>query len=416
MKRAHPVRAFRRAWQRQAAKLPAFGRVGRWALQFAQERPRLAEAPLFGTALEELTGAEVSKREAPQRAVRRVGSAMEPPSAPAPSASGGSASRRILRREAPREPAPPRALPAEAPGVDIARWAGERAAFAATEPAKRRVRPAPAERPNAPGPQSLANHRREIAARSRRPLSVAGMPREFPGKEESTEAGEHPTRGALPEASGSLAANAISGPDGPSHAHSGAVPDVALGEPAPRTPRSSLLGPGGSGNDPWGTLVSGVQVPSTVLEGTATGSAPTSRPLGKRAAELSPRGRTTLPLSAVGEESPAGSSAPDLPRSSRDRSDAPAFDAQHGHPLPFAPIAGDPLSPHLAASPLGPFPGAPASARALPEAAPAASTFPPEAFSAVFSPSSGSADELSELAAKIERILADEARRHGIDV
>src|SRR6185436_656801 len=370
---------------------------------------------LFGTALGELTGAEVSRREAPHRPAWRSGRVSEPPSAPAPSAGGAGASRRIPRREAPRESAPPRALPIEAPGADIARWAGEREPPATSGPARKRKRDAFAgeARPEAPDLEAVALHRREMAARSRRPLSVAGTP--GGSREESAAARERPAGPAAPEASGHRGRTAAPGPDVSSDQPLPAAPEAASGEAAARPPLVPLPAPEGRGNGPWGTPVSGAQAPRSLLAGAARENPPhASRRKdaapGRPDAGRPDAGRPAPPLVPGGDTSPAGPAAPDLPRSSRDRSDAPELDAREGHPPPFAPIAGDPRAPHPAASPLGPFPGAPASSRALHEPAQAVAASPPEAFSAFFSPPPGSADELSELAAKIERILADEAR------
>ncbi|HEV7671582.1 MAG TPA: hypothetical protein VGS22_23935 [Thermoanaerobaculia bacterium] len=138
---------------------------------------------------------------------------------------------------------------------------------------------------------------------------------------------------------------------------------------------------------------------------------PSQRSVKKNAA---PRARPLAePLTPTGEASPA-SSAANVSPFSHDRSSAPTFDSHEGRPSPFAPIAADPLSPYPTGSPLGPFPNAQSPDRALSESLQGVPSFSPlEAFP--FAPSS-SPDDLSDLAAKIERILADEARRHGIDV
>lgn len=110
-----------------------------------------------------------------------------------------------------------------------------------------------------------------------------------------------------------------------------------------------------------------------------------------------------------------GSPLPDLPPTSRDRSDAPAFAPREGHPAPFAPIAPDPVSVSPGPSPLGPFPAAAGEGGELrdsPSAPQALSLLGP--YAAPSDPPR--AEDLADLAAKIERILADEARRHGIDV
>src|SRR6185295_6780642 len=138
-----------------------------------------------------------------------------------------------------------------------------------------------------------------------------------------------------------------------------------------------------------------------------------AKPNSKKSAP--PRTRPLAEPFIPGETSPAPNAANVSPFS-HDRSSAPTFDAHEGHPAPFAPIAADPLSSQPTGSPLGPFPNAPAPDRALPDSLEGVpSFFPPEAFSASFAPSSSS-DDLSDLASKIERILTDEARRHGIDI
>jgi len=409
VKRSHPARAFQRSWQRQAEKLPALGRAGRRALELAQERPRLAEGPLFGTALEELTGAEAAQRKAPRRPAQRTGRTAEAPSPPPPGTGEAHRDRKLSRREAPKEPAPPRALPTEAPGADIARWAGERAAPTAGELARRR-RERPADPRTVPDAESIDLHQREIAARSRHPLSVAGSSRELP--RDLTAAHERPAPAAhhVAQPRDNRSGNTAPLPD-PRPGN----PEAQLSESISRAPLSSPPDPGETKNDPWRTLLTGTQAPRSLLVAAGQENSPPSQRRQGHAPGRPEAGRSAPPLAPGGESSPAGSSAPELPRSSRDRSDAPAFDDREGNPPPFAQIAGDPRAPHPAASPLGPFPGAPASSRALHEPAQAAASLP-EAFSAFFSPPPGSADELAELAAKIERILADEARRHGIDV
>lgn len=116
---------------------------------------------------------------------------------------------------------------------------------------------------------------------------------------------------------------------------------------------------------------------------------------------------------APGEPASSAGTA-DVSPFSRDRSSAPTFDSHEGRPAPFSPIAADPLSSYPTASPLGPFPNASATEREGAETLEGVPSFSSlEAFP--FAPSS-SPDDLSDLAAKIDRILVDEARRHGIDV
>ncbi len=407
MKRAHPLRSFRRSYLREAGKLPNLKRSGSWALAFSKEKPRLNEGPLFGSSLEELTGAEPAQAKNPQKPTRRGGRAEEPPTLPAPSPRGLNVAR-VFRREEPRELAPPRLLPAEAKTEDIARWAGGKTE--AAERPQRRRRESPAARRLVPDQEAVADHRREVATRSRRPLSVAGMPRELSAREESPEARGRSSRTPSPAASEPREKKNAAGEEASSHRRPGAAPMVEPREPAPRDPLSSLPRQGGRGNDPWGTLVSGAQAPRTLLD------VPTKENLPKASSKRStPLRRNPLakPLVPGEPNSPVPNEANVSPFS-RARSSAPTFDSHEGRPSPFAPIAADPLSPHTAASPLGPFPNASSPDRALVESLEGVPSFSPlEAFP--FAPSS-SPDDLSDLAAKIERILADEARRHGIDV
>lgn len=407
MKRAHPLRSFRRSYLRQAGKLPNLARSGRWALALSQEKPRLNDGPLFGSSLEELTGAETSSPRSRQKPARRVGRAEEPPTSPAPSRTGLNVAR-ASRREVPREQAPPKALPPEARAEDIARWAGEK--LKDVQKPERRKRESPASGRQAPDREAVADHRREVATRSRRPLAVAGMPRELSVREESPEARGFSTRAAALETSEPPQKKTARDLAASSHQRSGAAPTIDSGEPVPRGPLSSLPRQGGWRNDPWGTLVSGAQAPRSLLD------VPTKEDVARR----SPSPKTarprpsTQPLSPIDEAPASAPNAADVSPFSHDRSSAPTFDAHEGHPGPFAPIAADPLSPHSTASPLGPFPNAPSPDRALAESLEGVpSVSPLEAFP--FAPSS-SPDDLSDLAAKIERILADEARRHGIDV
>lgn len=406
MKRAHPLRSFRRSYLHQAGKLPNLKRSGGWSLAFSKEKPRLNEGPLFGSSLEELTGAEPSQAKNPQKPARRGGRAEEPPTSSTPSPSGSSL-RRAFRREGPKEPAPPKALPAEAPAADIARWAGEKRE--SVQKPERRKRQSPASGRQAPDREAVADHRREVAARSTRPLSVAGMPRELSVREESSEARGSSTRAAALEASRLQEKRAVANLAASSHRRPGAAPAVESRESAPRDPLSILPRQGGRGNDPWGTLVSGAQAPRTLLD------VPTKENLPKASPRKNdpPRSRPlTEPLSPG--EAPSAPNAANVSPFSHDRSSAPTFDSHEGRPSPFAPIAADPLSPHSTASPLGPFPNASAPDRALSETLQGVPSFSPlEAFP--FAPSS-SPDDLSDLAAKIDRILVDEARRHGIDV
>ncbi len=406
MKRAHPLRSFRRAYLREAGKLPDLKRSGGWALAFSQEKPRLNEGPLFGSSLGELTGAEATQTKPQQRPARRGGRAEEPLTSPTSSPSGDSL-RRTFRREQPGEPAPPKSLPNEAPALDLARWAGEKAEVGQKQ--ERRKRESPASGRQMPDQKAAADHRREVATRSRRPLSVAGMPRELSGREESSEAHERMSPQPSPAASDRRLKQAPADLAAFSHSRSGAAPTIEPGEPAPRDPLSSLPRQGGRGNDPWGTLVSGAQAPRTLLDVPTKENLPKASP--KRTAPPRPN-RYTEPLSP-GEASPSPNAANVSPFS-HDRSSAPTFDSHEGRPSPFAPIAADPLAPHSTASPLGPFPNASSPDRALAESLQGVPSFSPlEAFP--FAPSS-SPDDLSDLAAKIDRILVDEARRHGIDV
>jgi len=405
VKRAHPLRSFRREVQRQVGKLPNLKRSGGWALALSQEKPRLNEGPLFGTSLEELTGAEPTRAKTRERPARRGGRAEEPPNSPASSPSGSNVAR-AFRREEPREQAPPKALPPEAKTEDIARWAGEKAE--AIQRPERRKRESPASGRRAPDREAVADHRREIATRSRRPLSVAGMFRELSVREETPEARERSSRAPSPAASEPREKKTAAKLEASVHQRSGAAPEVESGERAPRDPLSSLPRQGGRGSDPWGTLVSGAQAPRALLD------VPTKENVAKRSPKA-PRPRpSTQPPSPIDEAPASTPGSANVSPFSHDRSSAPTFDAHEGHPAPFAPIAADPLAPHAAGSPLGPFPNAPAPDRALAESLEGVPSFSPlEAFP--FAPSS-SPDDLSDLAAKIERILADEARRHGIDV
>ncbi len=407
MKRAHPLRSYRRSYLRQAGKLPNLARSGAWALAFSGEKPRLNDGPLFGSSLEELTGAETPTPKSRQRPARRVGRAEEPPTSSAPSPSGAKGSR-VFRREEPREPAPPRGLPAEAKNEDIARWAGEKSE--AVQRPERRKRESPASGRQAPDREAVADHRREVATRSRRPLSVAGMPRELSVREESPGVRGRSTQAPSLDAFEPRETKTASDLGASVHQRSGAAPAVESGEPVPRDPLSSLPRLGGRGSDPWGTLVSGAQAPRSLLDVPTKENASKGSP--KRGVPPRPR-PLSEPLLPAGEASPSPTTA-DVSPFSHDRSSAPTFDTHEGRPSPFAPIAADPLSSHSTGSPLGPFPNAPSPDRALAESLEGVPSFSPlEAFP--FAPSS-SPDDLSELAAKIERILADEARRHGIDV
>ncbi len=406
MKRAHPLRSFRQSYLRQAQKLPDLRRSGGWALAFSAEKPRLNDSPLFGSSLEELTGAETSTPKPQQHPTRRGGRAEEPPTSPAPRRSGSNVAK-AFRREEPREPAPPRALPPEAPAAELARWAGEK--VEAVQQPQRRKRESPASGRQAPDPQAVADHRREVATRSRRPLSVTGMPNELSVREESPEARGRAEHAASLETSERGEKKAAGSLGVVSHSRLGAAPDISVREPAPRVPLSSLPRQGGRGNDPWGTLVSGAQAPRTLLD------VPTKENVAQRSPKAARPRASSSPFLPIDESPASQPNAANVSPFSHDRSSAPTFDAHEGHPSPFAPIAADPLSPHPTGSPLGPFPNGPTPDRALPDTLQGVPSFsPPEAFS--FAPSSSSSDDLSDLASKIERILTDEARRHGIDV
>ena len=409
MKRAHPLRSFRRELQAQAGKLPNLKRSGGWALAFSNERPRLNEGPLFGSSLEELTEAEPTKAKEPPKPARRGGRAEEPPTSQATSPSGSRLAK-TFRREEPRDAAPPRNLPPEAPAADIARWAGEKRADVRTERRKSTKRESPAGGHRAPGREAVADHRRDVAARSLRPLSVSGMPREMSVREESPEAHGRSTRASSSTAVKRQERQTALDFAASSHERSGAEPAVESREPAPRDPLSSLPRQGGRGNDPWGTVVSGAQAPRTLLD------VPTKENLSKASPKKSTPSRRsplTEPLAPGEPNSPVPNEANVSPFS-RERSSAPTFDSHEGRPAPFAPIAADPLSSHPTASPLGPFPNPSSPDRALAESLQGVPSFSPlEAFP--FAPSS-SPDDLSDLADKIDRILVDEARRHGIDV
>ena len=406
MKRAHPLRSFRRDLQRQAGKLPNLKRSGGWALASSTEKPRLHEGPLFGSTLEELTGAEAKPAKAAQKPARRVGRAEEPPTSSA-SSPGGTSRRRVFRREEPREPAPPRALPAEAPAAEIARWAGEKPQ-ASQQPVRRKRESPAGERP-VPDRQAVADHRREVAARSRRPLSVEGMPKELSVREESPEARGRSTRAASSEAFVPQERQARLEFEA-SPERSLAAPAAEPRERAPRDPLSSLPRQGGRRNDPWGTLVSGAQAPRTLLDVPTKENLPKASPKRNAAPRTHP---LTQPL-APGDSTSSDPKAANVSPISRDRSSASTFDSHEGRPAPFSPIAADPLSSYPTASPLGPFPNASATEREGAETLEGVPSFSSlEAFP--FAPSS-SPDDLSDLAAKIDRILVDEARRHGIDV
>lgn len=404
---AAAARGFRRAWQRAAERLPSLGRAGRWIVELEEGRPSLVSGPLFGSTLADLTMPEPAKREAQRRTAKRRAPEEMPSIAPPPVGETQAIREKNRRTEA-VDPVAVRNLPAEAPSGEIARWAGERNIPAASKPAQRRSE-APSDRPvSAPDSPSITDLRRALTERSRRPLDVEGHVR--PSAQEKEIAGEREVQASAPE----IPQRRNRKDSGPATAaarpSSAAAPDAS---PAAKGHRDaiSLTDPSGKVIDPWSTSLAGTKAPRELLERVLESSRPPAE-----ASDPSERGPAS-PLRFPVQDGTGPS--PELPPSSRDRSEAPEAGSIENRPAPFAPIASDPPdSPGHRAAPLGPFPNAPA-----PAAPPAVTASPPtaqQAFSLLGPYTAPSdpprPDDLWELASKIDRILTDEARRHGIDV
>lgn len=404
---AAAARGFRRAWQRAAERLPSLGRAGRWMVELEEGRPSLVGGPLFGSTLADLTTPEPAKREAQHRTSRRRAPEEMPSVAPLLPASEIRTAQRT-RRTQDADPVAVRNLPAEAPGGEIARWAGERNRPAASEPAQRRREP-PADRPaSPPDSPSITDLRRALTERSRRPLDVEGHAR--PAGQEKEIAGERRGRAMAPEIPQRRDIKDFGPTSASVPTSSATAPDVSPAA-AVRRDSLSLSDPAGKVIDPWSTSLAGTKAPRELLE-----RALESNRLSAEASEPSARDSAS-PLRSRGQD--RISPSPELPPPSRDRSEAPTAGSLESRPAPFAPLASDPPdspeSPGHGAAPLGPFPDAPAPA--------AATASPPtaqQAFSLLGPYAAPSdpprPDDLWELAAKIDRILTDEARRHGIDV
>lgn len=395
---AAAARGFSRAWQRAAERLPSLGRAGRWIVELEEGRPSLVNGPLFGQTLADLTTPEPAKREAARRiSKRRAPEEMPSIAAPLPAAETRANRERARRAE---DPAAVRNLPPEAPSGEIACWAGERDLPAVSEPIRSRRREAPADRPPQDSP-SLADLRRTLTERSRRPLDVERNAR--PSRQEKETFSEGRDRTPAPEIPQRRDARSQE-PATSAPTPTATAPDVS---PAAAGHGEALSLPDSDKKviDPWSTTLAGTKAPRELLERALEPHRPSAE-----ASEPPDRGPAS-PLRFPNQDGTGPS--PALPPSSKDRSEAPSVGSYENRPAPFAPIAFDLQGPGPA--PLGPFPDVPASA--MPPASPPAAQ---QAFS-LLGPYTAPAepprpDDLWELAAKIDRILTDEARRHGIDV